>query len=88
MIWQVIGIYADALDIPHSSTKHDLDHGAEITLTLNHCTRYHLIAIDRNAAANANRDPYGDAVEVASLRYWERYMTGLINGEQLTETIF
>jgi hypothetical protein len=88
VIWKVEGVYENAADIPGASPKYDLATDGELTLDLEGCVLHHLIAIDKEAAIAAGRDPYGDAVEVANLRRWEAAVYGMDDGDDLTEPIW
>lgn len=87
VIWNISGVYPNAADIPHGSPKQDLSPDGEVSVSFEECVLHHVIAIDKQAALAADRDPYGDAIEIGSLRQWETTYVGDTDGETQNEQL-
>lgn len=83
VVWKIGDWYSNAMDIPQGqNNKTDLPAGGSITLTFTDCVRFQVVAINKLAALDAGKDPYGDAILIGSLwRYAGRWFVGESNGE-------
>jgi hypothetical protein len=88
VIWKISGWHNNAGDIPQNQdNKTDLTQNSSMEMTFDDCGKFHVVAIDKQAAQNQNYNPYGNAITINNLRRWEELFIGDANGDSTQRTI-